>query len=79
MIRTFLFVIALWLVVIGSINWGLVGIFNIDLISLFFGNMTKLSRMIYGAIGLAGIYLAFEWILQMLTPKEDVISWPPLD
>ena len=45
------------LVLIGAINWGLVGFFKFDLVKAIFGNMTVLSRIIYAIIGLAGLYL----------------------
>lgn len=49
--------IALTLVIIGAINWGLVGFFQFDLIATFFGGMSSwISRIIYGLIGLSGIY-----------------------
>ena len=47
----------LTLVVIGAINWGLVGFFQFDLIAGIFGGMSAwVSRVIYGFIGLAGLY-----------------------
>lgn len=46
----------LCLPIIGAINWGLVGIFDIDLVALIFGNMTLISRILYTLIGLAGIW-----------------------
>lgn len=48
---------ALTLVIIGAINWGLIGIFKLDLVSLIFGNMTWISRVIYALVGLSGLYL----------------------
>ena len=45
------------LVLIGAINWGLVGFFKFDLVKAIFGNMTVVSRIIYAIIGLAGLYL----------------------
>lgn len=45
------------LVLIGAINWGLIGFFGFDLVSFLFGNLTWLSRIIYGLVGLAGLYL----------------------
>ncbi len=45
------------LVLIGAINWGLIGFFGFDLVSFLFGNMTWLSRIIYGLVGLSGLYL----------------------
>ena len=41
------------LVLIGAINWGLVGFFKFDLVKAIFGNMTVVSRIIYAIIGLA--------------------------
>lgn len=46
------------LVILGAINWGLVGLFNLDLISLIFGSPVSLvGRIIYIIIGAAGIYM----------------------
>jgi uncharacterized membrane protein YuzA (DUF378 family) len=45
------------LVLIGAINWGLVGFFKFDLVEAIFGNMTIISRIIYALVGIAGIYL----------------------
>lgn len=50
-------VIALILSIIGSINWGLVGIFQFDLVAWLFGGQDAVfSRIIYAIIGLAGIW-----------------------
>lgn len=43
------------LVIIGAINWGLVGIFNLDLVAKLFGNMTILSRGVYILVGIAAL------------------------
>lgn len=50
--------ITIILVIIGAINWGLVGIFKFDLVAAIFGDMSILSRIVYILIGLAGIYMA---------------------
>lgn len=44
-------------VLIGAINWGLIGFFRLDLVALLFGNMSWLSRIIYGIVGISGLYL----------------------
>ena len=49
-------VIALILVVIGAINWGLIGFFRFDLVAMIFGTMSGFSRVIYALVGLAGLY-----------------------
>ena len=48
--------IALILVAIGAINWGLIGFFSFDLIRVIFGDMTMVSRIIYALVGIAGLY-----------------------
>ncbi len=48
---------ALVLVVIGAINWGLVGFFKFDLVAFIFGDMSVVSRIIYAVVGIAGLYL----------------------
>lgn len=47
----------LTIVIIGAINWGLIGFFGLDLISWLFGNMSLLSRIIYGVVGICGLYM----------------------
>lgn len=48
---------ALTLVIIGAVNWLLIGLFRFDLVTFLFGNMSWLSRIIYIVVGLAGLYL----------------------
>jgi len=49
-------IIALVLVVVGALNWGLVGLFNFNLVSAIFGEMTALTRVVYVLVGIAGVY-----------------------
>lgn len=49
------------LLVIGGLNWGLVGAANFDLVATIFGEMTPLSRLVYVAVGLAALYQALQW------------------
>ena len=48
----------LTIVIIGAINWLLVGIFRFDLVAFLFGNLSWLSRIIYTLVGLCGLYLS---------------------
>jgi len=50
--------IAIVLVIVGGLNWALVGLFNFDLVAVIFGSMSLLSRIVYDLVGLAAIYLA---------------------
>ena len=47
----------LTLVIIGAINWGLIGFFRFDLVAFLFGNMSWLSRIVYALVGIGGLYL----------------------
>lgn len=49
--------IAVVLVIIGGINWGLVGLFTFDLVAAIFGEMSGFSRLIYILVGIAAIYV----------------------
>lgn len=48
--------IVLVLVIIGAVNWGLVGFFGLDLVAFLFGSMSILSRIVYAVIGICGLY-----------------------
>ena len=41
----------------GAINWGLIGFFRFDLVAFLFGNMSWISRIVYGIVGISGLYL----------------------
>ncbi len=49
------------LLVVGGLNWGLVGLFKLDLVAAIFGPMSFLSSIVYGLVGLAAIYQAASW------------------
>jgi len=48
--------IAMALMIVGGLNWGLVGLFNFDLVTFLFGDQSLLSRVIYIAVGIAAVY-----------------------
>ena len=48
--------IALVLIIIGAINWGLIGIFKFNLVDTIFGTMSVISRIIYTLVGISGIW-----------------------
>ena len=62
--------IALALVVIGGINWGLIGIFRFDLVAWIFGGQTAiLSRIIYTLVGIAAL-----WCITLIFRDTDKVS-----
>jgi uncharacterized protein len=62
--RSALDLIALILLIIGGINWGLVGFFNYDLVAKIFGAMSTITTIIYVLVGLSGL-----WTIYYLTKK----------
>ena len=54
-------IIAMILVLVGALNWGLVGIFNYDLVASIFGAMSTVSRVIYTLVGVSAIYGVFSF------------------
>jgi len=57
--------VAYVLVLIGAINWGLIGVMDIDLVAMLFGEMSVLSRIVYSIVGISGIIL-------LLTTYKDI-------
>lgn len=60
--------VALTIAIIGAVNWGLIGLFNFNLVAFLFGDMTLLARIIYSLVGLCGLYLITFY--GFLTDKE---------
>ena len=62
--------IALTLLIIGGINWGLIGIFQFDLVAWLFGGQgAVLSRIIYTLVGIAAV-----WCISLLFRDNDLIE-----
>ncbi len=57
--------IALALVVIGAINWGLIGLFNFNLVDTLFGIGSVLSRIVYTLVGVSGL-----WTIRLLFARD---------
>ena len=51
--------IAMVLLIVGGLNWGLVGLFNFDLVAMIFGEMSMLSRIVYTLVGLSALYAIY--------------------
>jgi len=61
---TLLYNIAMILVIIGALNWGLIGLFKFNLVECLFGNMSALSRIIYTLVGISGLYLIINYFIK---------------
>ncbi|MFH1145504.1 MAG: DUF378 domain-containing protein [bacterium] len=51
--------VAVVLLIIGGLNWGLIGLFNFDLVAAIFGSLSVISKIIYVLVGLSGLYMVF--------------------
>lgn len=56
------------LVIVGALNWGLVGIFNFDLVAFLFGQMSLISKIVYVLVGISAIFTA---IIAMVEYKYE--------
>lgn len=54
-------VIAIILLIVGGLNWGLVGIFSFDLVAAIFGDLSVVSRIIYILVAVAALYRLLLW------------------
>ena len=61
---------ALLLVIIGAINWGLIGLFQFDLVAFLFGGTgAVISRIVYSLVGAAGL-----WCITLLFRRREIVA-----
>ena len=63
-------IVALVLVIVGAVNWGLIGLFGFDLVAALFGEMSAISRIVYTLVGVAGLYS-----ISLLPAVNRRVSW----
>lgn len=49
------------MVVVGALNWGMVGLFRYDLVAALLGDATVLTRLVYIVVGVAGVFQVLQW------------------
>lgn len=54
-------IIAYILVIIGAVNWGLIGFFGFDLVASIFGEMSLIARIVYSLVGISGLLLLLTY------------------
>lgn len=64
-----LHMVAFALVVVGAVNWGLVGLFDMNLVNALLGSMMGLEKLVYVLVGASGVYLAFTHMSDCKTCK----------
>ena len=60
-------IVTLLLLIVGGLNWGLVGLFGFDLVATLFGDMSLLSRIVYVIVGISALYQ----IVPLVSGKAD--------
>jgi len=59
------------LVIVGGLNWGLVGLFDFDLVATIFGDMSIISRVVYDLVGLAALFMVWTtFFASSKTPEQ---------
>lgn len=53
--------VVITLLVVGGLNWGLVGLLHFDLVATLLGDATILSRLVYTVVGMSALYLVIQW------------------
>jgi hypothetical protein len=69
-------VLAAILVVVGAANWGLVGLFQFDLVAALLGEATIMSRIVYSLVGVAGLFQAMQWKAIQRRWSKDAAMMP---
>jgi uncharacterized membrane protein YuzA (DUF378 family) len=67
--------VSMILMIVGGINWGLIGLFSFDLVAALFGPMSAMSRIVYTLVGLAALYSIFTLTRMSSsagTPRRDL-------
>ena len=57
--------ISLVLVIIGGLNWGLVGFFDFSLVDTLFGADSAAARVVYGVVGVAALWTLVDWLMRV--------------
>lgn len=65
--------VALLLLIVGGLNWGLVGMFEYNLVDSLFGEGSALARVVYSLVGLAAVYQLVSWVMS-LSGEQKVVE-----
>ena len=67
-------ILATVLLIVGGLNWGLVGVAHFDLVAKLFGDMTVLSRIVYSLVGLSAVVKAITWKAAQSHPAKPAYA-----
>ena len=65
-----LYKVCLTLIIIGAINWGMIGLFDVNLVTLLFGEDSVLSNIVYALVGISGL-ISTGLLLKPLDEHHD--------
>ncbi|MEK7218907.1 MAG: DUF378 domain-containing protein [Patescibacteria group bacterium] len=57
------------LLVVGGLNWGLIAVMDYDVVASLFGAASAVTRVVYGLVGLAAVYIVVGWLAKLSGPK----------
>lgn len=66
--------VTLLLVIVGGLNWGLVGLFGFDLVAAIFGDASLLSRLVYVLVGASALWQVIPFATALSGPKSSVLA-----
>jgi uncharacterized membrane protein YuzA (DUF378 family) len=66
--------ITLALVIVGGLNWGLVGLFNLDLVAAIFGDASFLARVVYALVGLSALWQLIPLVAAFRTDENSALQ-----
>ena len=66
--------VTLLLVIVGGLNWGLVGIFGLDLVAALFGDASILSRLVYVLVGASALWQMIPFVTALSEPKSSAVG-----
>lgn len=64
------YTVALLLVIVGGVNWGLVGFFDYNLVDAIFGEGSAAARVVYAVVGLSALWVLVDWVMG-LSKKDE--------
>jgi len=65
-------IIAQVLLIVGGLNWGLVGLFSFDLVAAIFGEMSVIGRLVYVLVGISAVYQLINLSSMVKTPDHSL-------
>jgi len=68
--------LAMAVLIVGGINWGLISLFDLNLVSLLFGELTIVARTVYALVGVSALYFVFVALLELGSVNVNRVVHP---